>query len=168
MQIPRQQLEQCYFIHNFVSRARDPCKTGILDFIIPLVEQRSPRPPLHFVQAFEACAAASFSSKDLHSSKRSALQKYIAALATTSHALRGRATCRDDATIASVLLLGLSEQLMATTAGSMASSAHIHGLVHLVKLGGRERLETRAGWDIFRTVYSQVVCYRYVKFWFCC
>ena len=115
--------------------------------------------PAHYRYAFEACALASFNNGvgNRNHFEKEALGKYTKALSATFEALRDPKMAKEDATLGSVLLLGLFENISAKSMGMLAWGSHIEGAIYLVKLRGREQLQTKLGREMFIATRVQMV-----------
>ncbi|PFH63046.1 hypothetical protein XA68_10087 [Ophiocordyceps unilateralis] len=157
---PRVALEDqaaCHFMSNFVLVPHQGGVRGFMEFLVPLM--KVDRIPLHFRHAFDACALASLNNRvgtgnDLD---KDALASYTQALAATFAALRDPDVAKQDATLASVLLLGLFENISAKHIGMLAWGSHIEGAVQLAKSRGRKQLRTKVGLAMFIAVRTQMI-----------
>lgn len=157
---PRVALEDqaaCHFMSNFVLVPHQGSVRGFMEFLVPLMKVDCM--PQHFRHAFDACALASLNNRvgtgnDLD---KDALASYTKALATTFAALRDPDVAKQDATLASVLLLGLFENISARHIGMLAWGSHIEGAVQLAKTRGRKQLRTKVGLAMFIAVRTQMI-----------
>ncbi|PHH79404.1 hypothetical protein CDD80_4857 [Ophiocordyceps camponoti-rufipedis] len=157
---PRVALEDqaaCHFMSNFVLVPHQGSVRGFMEFLVPLM--KVDRIPQHFRHAFDACALASLNNRvgtgnDLD---KDALASYTKALAATFAALRDPDVAKHDATLASVLLLGLFENISARHIGMLAWGSHIEGAVQLAKTRGRKQLRTKVGLAMFIAVRTQMI-----------
>ncbi|KYK56066.1 Zn-C6 fungal-type DNA-binding domain protein [Drechmeria coniospora] len=155
--VPVENRATCHFISNFVLLPSHGSVRGFMEFLIPLLKME--HLPRHFTYAFDACALASLNNRvgagsDLD---KEALGRYTKALSATNLALRDPAVARLDATLASVLLLGLFESIAARQFGTLAWGTHIEGAIELVKARGRKQLRTKLGLLMFIAVRTQMV-----------
>jgi Fungal specific transcription factor domain len=110
LDVPVEEQASCHFVSNFVLIPRQGSTRGFLEFLLPLLKTESPNP--HFQQAFSACAMASLGNRancygnDIHDR---ALAEYSKALNSTHTALKDPEAAKSDATLATVLMLGLFE-----------------------------------------------------------
>jgi hypothetical protein len=111
LKIPTKEVATCHFVSNFILTPRDGRTIGHLEFVLPLLKQEGP--DSHFHHAFNACAMAFLNNRGGMGVRLwdSALSEYSLALAKTNAALRDEQTQQSDATLASVLLLGMFEVL---------------------------------------------------------
>ena len=158
LQLPVEEQASCHFISNYILLPRQGTTRGYMEYLVPLMstEQQAP----HFKLAFEACSFASLGNgvgpgNDLD---KRALGKYTKALAMTFQALKDPELSKTDATLASVLLLGLFENITARQIGMLAWGSHTEGAIQLVKQRGRKQLRTKTGLQLFIAVRTQMVC----------
>lgn len=128
-----------------------------MEFLVPLV--KSDTIPSHFKLAFDACALAALNNQvgtgnDLD---KEALGKYTKALSATFAALRDPEVAKLDATLVSVLLLGLFENITARKLGMLARGPHVEGAIQLAKSRGRKQLRTKIGLAMFIAVRTQMI-----------
>ncbi|KAM4065043.1 fungal specific transcription factor [Hirsutella rhossiliensis] len=156
---PLKDVASCHFISNYVLIPRQgfTATRGWLEFVLPLLKQEPPIP--HFKHAFNACAMASLNNRvgTGNDFERQALGHYTKALATTFTALRDPDMVKQDATLASILLLSLFESITAKSLGMFAWSSHVEGAIELVKTRGPEQLKTKTGMDLFAAVRIQMI-----------
>lgn len=128
-----------------------------MEFIVPLLTVENV--PTHYKYAFEACALASLNNRvgNRNHFEKQALGKYTKALSTIFAALRDQEAMKEDATLATVLLLGLFENITAKTMGILAWGSHIEGAIHLVRARGSKQFQTKVGRDMFIAVRTQMV-----------
>lgn len=135
-----------------------------MEFVVPLVKADRPAP--HFQSAFDACALASLGNRvgPGNNYDKQALGHYTKALASTFAALKDPDLAKQDSTLASVLLLGLFENITARQLGMLAWGSHIEGAIQLVKARGKKQLRTKVGLALFVAVRTQMVrspfCYQ--------
>lgn len=156
-QLPVEDQAACHFVSNFVLVPPQGSVRGYMDFLIPLVKMNNI--PQHFRYAFDACALASLNNRvgTGNDFEKEALGKYTKALSATFAALRDPDVAKQDATLASVLLLGLFENITARQLGMLAWGSHIEGAVQLAKARGRKQLRTKVGLAMFIAVRTQMV-----------
>lgn len=156
-QVPVEDQAACHFVSNFVLVPHQGSVRGFLDFVMPLMKLDGT--PQHFKCAFDACALASLNNRvgSGNDFEKEALGKYTRALSATFSALRDPEVAKQDATLASVLLLGLFENITAKHVGMLAWGSHIEGAVQLVKARGRKQLRTKVGLAMFIAVRTQMV-----------
>lgn len=126
-----------------------------MEYLIPLM--RMDRIPQHLKYAFDACALASLNNRVGTSNdiEKEALEKYTKALSATVAAFKDPEAAAQDATLASVLLLGLFENI--TGRHLQSWSFHIEGAIQLVKTRGPTQLLTEIGLAMFIAVRTQMV-----------
>ncbi|EQK99694.1 hypothetical protein G6O67_001269 [Ophiocordyceps sinensis] len=156
-QVPVEDQAACHFVSNFVLVPHQGSVRGFLDFVMPLMKLDGT--PQHFKCAFDACALASLNNRvgSGNDFEKEALGKYTRALSATFSALRDPEVAKQDATLASVLLLGLFENITAKHVGMLAWGSHIEGAVQLVKARGRKQLRTKVGLAMFIAVRTQMI-----------
>jgi hypothetical protein len=157
LQLPVEQQASCHFVSNFVLIPRQGTSRGYMEFLPQLLGAESDYK--HFTYAFNACSLASFNNRvgsgaDFASE---ALGQYTKALASTHEALKDPVLALKDSTLASVLLLGLFENMTARQLGTMSWGSHIEGAIQLVKARGRKQLKTKAGLQLFIAVRTQMI-----------
>jgi hypothetical protein len=148
----------CFFISNYILVPQQGSTHGFMDFLVPLLASEPSNG--HFSHAFNACAYAALSNRYRTSDNRfgdEALSQYTRALSTTHAALRDPKKSTTDGTLASVLLLGLFENLTAKQMGMFAWGSHIEGAIQLVKARGRKQLRTKTGLILFIAVRTQLI-----------
>jgi hypothetical protein len=128
-----------------------------MDFLPSLLAEGGDR--THLKHAFDACALASLANRVAAGKEyeKQALGHYTKALAATSKALQDPLVSQNDATLASVLLLGLYENMAAKHIGSLNWGSHVEGAVQLVKARGRSQLQTARGVTLFIAVRTQLI-----------
>ncbi|KAK2616790.1 hypothetical protein QQS21_000167 [Conoideocrella luteorostrata] len=147
----------CHFVSNYVVLHRQGKSEGLMVFVIRILQ--ADKVPVHFQYAFEACALASLNNSvgTRNHFEREALGKYTKALSATFAAIQDPATAKQDATLASVLLLGLFENISVKVVEKCAWGSHIDGAMQLIKLRGPEQLKTKVGLDMFLVARMQMV-----------
>lgn len=156
-QLPLEEQAACHFISNYVLVPKHGSLVGFMEFVVPLLKTENVA--THYKYAFEACALASLNNGvgNRNHFEKQALGKYTKALSSTFAALRDPAMAKEDSTLASVLLLGMFENITAKTMGMLAWGSHIEGAIQLAKARGRKQLETKVGLDLFVAVRTQMV-----------
>lgn len=156
-QVPIEDRAACHFVSNFVLIPNQGNARGFMEFLIPLMKME--HIPPHFKFAFDACALASLNNRvgTGNDFEKEALGKYTKALSATFVALRDPDVAKQDATLASVLLLGLFENITARQLGMLAWGSHIEGAIQLAKARGRKQLRTKVGLAMFIAVRTQMV-----------
>lgn len=108
MTTPIHQQAACYFLSNFVLLPEAGAMKGYLDFIIPLLKQVDPSPPL--LHAFSAVSLAALGTRP---NSKSLLPKadvwYVEALKEITVALKDPIVASSDSTLAAVMLLASFE-----------------------------------------------------------
>ncbi|PHH67650.1 hypothetical protein CDD82_1244 [Ophiocordyceps australis] len=147
----------CHFISNFVLVPRQGGVRGFMEFLIPLMKMD--HVPPHFWHSFYACALASLNNRvgTGHDLEREAVGMYSMALASTYTAVRDPEVSKQDATLASVLLLGLFENITARNVGTLAWGTHTEGAIQLTRARGRKQLRTKLGLAMFIAVRTQMI-----------
>jgi hypothetical protein len=131
-----------------------------MEYLVPML--KADRHPPHFKLAFNACALASLGNRVGAGIEiqNTALSQYTKALASTYQALRDPEVSKHDTTLASILLLGLFENISAKQLGMLAWGSHIEGAIQLVKARGRKQLRTKNGLLLFIAVRTQMVNFK--------
>ncbi|KAL3465879.1 hypothetical protein BJX64DRAFT_296757 [Aspergillus heterothallicus] len=95
---------------------------------------------------------------DLLKLKRSASEEYSLALRATNRDLQDPVSATSDSTLATVLLLGLYEQILACHESDMVHgwSNHVQGAVRLIELRGEEQLKSVIEMELFTVVRLQL------------
>lgn len=157
LKLPLDEQASCHFISNYVLIPRQGSTRGYMEFVVPLLKATSNTQ--HFKSAFDACALASLGNRvgPGNDFEKQALGKYTKALAETFNALKDPEMASTDATLASVLLLGLFENITAKQIGMLAWGSHTEGAIQIVKARGREQLKTKSGLILFIAVRTQMV-----------
>lgn len=156
-QLPVETIAPCYFHFNFIAAPHQRIIKGFNEYLALITSDRSQFP--HFEFVFDACAMATLSQQaaDGRQLRAKALESYTKALAATSTALWDPSKTLQDATLASVLLLGLFENITAASSSLMAWSSHIEAAVRIVKARGQKQLRTKIGSDMFVAVRTFMV-----------
>jgi transcription factor-like protein len=158
LNVPVEQMASCHFVSNYVLIPRQGSTRGFHEYLLPLLRSESPSSPLH--HAFNACALASLGNRPdaaTISLNSKALGHYTKALAATHVVLQDADLGKSDATLASVLMLGLFENITARKMGMFAWGSHIEGAIQLVKARGRKQLRTKTGLLLFIAVRTQMI-----------
>lgn len=149
-----------FFLSNWVLLPYQGSNRGYLDFLLPLL--RTSPPDSHLSLTFSAVGLAALANR--HSpginSKGMlpyAAQKYEKALKRTNEALRDPILAKQDSTLASVLLLGLFEQITSCRSNLMGWGSHVDGAVALIRMRGKKQLRTSVGKGLFIAVRTQMV-----------
>lgn len=149
-----------FFLSNWVLLPHQGSNRGYLDFLLPLL--RTSPPDSHLSLTFSAVGLAALANR--HSpginSKGMlpyAAQKYEKALKRTNEALRDPILAKQDSTLASVLLLGLFEQITSCRSNLMGWGSHVDGAVALIRMRGKKQLRTSVGKGLFIAVRTQMV-----------
>jgi hypothetical protein len=156
-QVPIIDQASCHFISNFVLVPRQGSTRGFMEYLVPMLRTESH--PQHFRLAFDACALASLGNRVGAgvNIRNMALARYTKALASTYQALRDPEISRQDSTLASILLLGMFENISAKQLGMLAWGSHIEGAIQLVKARGKKQLQSPNGLSLFIAVRTQMV-----------
>ncbi|KAK2596738.1 hypothetical protein QQS21_006193 [Conoideocrella luteorostrata] len=157
VQQPLEELATCHFISNYILLPHHGKFIGFMEFVVPLL--KTGKAPSHYRHAFEACALASLNNGvgNRNHFEQLAIGKYTKALSATSAAIKDPEVAKEDATLATVLLLALFENITGKAVGRLAWGSHVDGAMQLVKLRGREQLQTQLGFDMFITVRMQMI-----------
>ncbi|PNH26641.1 hypothetical protein VD0002_g10095 [Verticillium dahliae] len=158
LDVPVEQMASCHFVSNYVLIPRQGSTRGFHEYLLPLLKSEMPSSHLH--HAFNACALASLGNRPNASATKlnaKALGHYTKALAATHIALQHPEQGKSDATLASVLMLGLFENITARQMGMFAWGSHIEGAIQLVKARGRKQLRTKTGFLLFVAVRTQMI-----------
>lgn len=108
--IPTEQVASCHFFSNFILIPQQGGTKGFMAYLQPLM--RSEGQNSHLQHAFKACSLAHLGNRVRSNGGDildRALSEYTKALAATHTALASPESCRTDASLAAVLLLGLYE-----------------------------------------------------------
>lgn len=146
----------CHFLSNYVLIPRQGNGRGFHEYVVPLLRAEEVAP--HFKAAFDACAMASFANTrgDQLLVER-ALRIHSKALGAINVALNNPDTIKQDSTLASILLLGLFENITTRNLGMLAWGPHIRAAIQLVRKRGRKQLRTKIGVALFIAVRTQMV-----------
>ncbi|KAH6606258.1 hypothetical protein Trco_005411 [Trichoderma cornu-damae] len=146
----------CHFLSNYVLIPRLGNGRGFHEYVIPLLRAEDVAP--HFKAAFDACAMASFAnSQGNHHLAERALRTHSKALGAINVALNNPDTIKQDSTLASILLLGLFENITTRNLGMLAWGPHIRAAIQLVRKRGRKQLRTKIGVALFIAVRTQMI-----------
>lgn len=110
LSLPIGELALCYFASNFMLIPRRPFGGRFFEFIVPVLQGQAPDSAVQY--ALRACAFSALGNRwvsetvDFHAI---GLSQYTAALAKTTQSLKDPRLKTADATLATVLLLGLFE-----------------------------------------------------------
>ncbi|UNI17361.1 hypothetical protein JDV02_003707 [Purpureocillium takamizusanense] len=156
-QVPLEDQAACHFVSNYVLVPPQGSVRGYMEFLIPLMKLGNVPP--HFRYAFDACALASLNNRvgTGNDFEKEALGKYTKALSATFAAIQNPEVARQDTTLASVLLLGLFENITARQLGMLAWGSHIEGAIQLARARGRKQLRTKVGLAMFIAVRTQMI-----------
>ncbi|KAK1774050.1 hypothetical protein QBC45DRAFT_426145 [Copromyces sp. CBS 386.78] len=131
-----------------------------MDYLIPLMKTETISSAPHLQFAFNACALASLGNRvksDGVDFAASAHGEYAKALRATQAALMDPVRCTSDSVLATVLLLGMFENITAKKLGEFAWGSHIEGAIQLVKARGKKQLQTQTGLQLFIAVRTQQI-----------
>lgn len=162
---PRQSVE-CLALHHFlfnyvyISQQQRSTTPGSFDFVLPLLHA-APHSP--FKPALNAAALALFNNRVVHSNEVDAriTHLYSQALKGIYAALEEPFMLKGDETLASVLMLGLVENI---SDRHSSWQWHIYGAAKLVVLRGPEQLNTKLGLDLFLAAQVRMVG---LTIWYC-
>ncbi|KAL5317674.1 hypothetical protein ACEPPN_014772 [Leptodophora sp. 'Broadleaf-Isolate-01'] len=155
MTTPLSQQASCYFLANFVLVPEAGTMRGYLDFVIPLLKQRTP--PQSLVLAFSAVTLAALGTRP--NSKAllpTADLWYLKALKEINLALQNPKTASTDSTLASVMLMASFEQLTPSRMKVGGWSSHIDGAVAVMKSRTMEQWRTPVGKELFIAVRAHM------------
>ncbi|KAK0723254.1 hypothetical protein B0T26DRAFT_256947 [Lasiosphaeria miniovina] len=160
LSVPVDQRATCYFASNLILLPQVDTAEGVWEFLVPLVESEPPDSALSC--AFRACAYALLGNRMVASTVSLAnmsLKEHTLALAKTHLSLKAPATATADATLASVLLLSLYENITAIKSPQMlAWRSHIDGAVVIVKTRGRAQMcSSKTGAHLFKAVRHYLI-----------
>ncbi|OAA56226.1 Zn(2)-C6 fungal-type DNA-binding domain protein [Niveomyces insectorum RCEF 264] len=152
-------LALCYFAANFMLVPRTETAGGFFEYITPVLHDQPRTSALQY--ALRACAFAALGNRwasdtvDVHAI---GISQYTAALAKTTNDLRDPQASKADATLATVLLLGLFENITAKKE-LVAWRSHIEGAVQIVQKRGTRKLRTRSEQLLFNSVRLQLIAH---------
>ncbi|KAK1774825.1 hypothetical protein QBC45DRAFT_25544 [Copromyces sp. CBS 386.78] len=158
--VPLAQRAAYYFASNFLYVPLGQMPHGFMDYLVPLIDAEPQDGALR--SALNACAIAALGNREKANNLNLAnvsLREHTLALAKTHAALGNPLTSNSDATLATVLLLGLYESITAIKDSRMlAWRSHIDGAIQIVKLRGREQMRsTKTGTLLFQAVRHSVI-----------
>ncbi|KAK4664452.1 uncharacterized protein QC763_505650 [Podospora pseudopauciseta] len=185
LSIPVEDLATCHFLSNFVlvPPQEQHSARGYNHFLLPLLQQysngTSREEITHLQHAFNACALASLgerygapspgrghgrltTGKEKETLLRKGAEEYTLALMATNAALRDPVRCKEDGTLAAVLLLGMFENITARQDTGSAWGSHVEGAVQLVKARGKKQLKSKLGVQLFVVVRSQLIIHNFI------
>ncbi|KAI3392678.1 hypothetical protein diail_5318 [Diaporthe ilicicola] len=159
--VPVDQRASHFFAWNFImvpgQRGRN---SGHLDYLLPLLNSET-RPDSAFQLAYSACALAAMGNRvkaDSTNLVELSFMQHSRALAAIHQALKDPAQCKNDSTLATVLLLSLFEKITAAKeVGLLAWRTHIEGAMHLVRSRGREMVQNKDSVLLFNAVRLQII-----------
>ncbi|CCC09468.1 unnamed protein product [Sordaria macrospora k-hell] len=160
IQISTETQASCHFVSNFVLIPRQGTTRGFMDYLIPLMKTETLSSAPHLQFAFNACALASLGNRvksDGIDFAASAHGEYAKALRATQAALMDPVKYTSDSVLATVLLLGMFENITAKKLGEFAWGSHIEGAIQLVKARGKKQLKTQTGLQLFIAVRTQQI-----------
>jgi hypothetical protein len=176
LSLPIGELALCYFASNFMLIPRRPFGSGYLEFIVPVLQDQPPDSAVQY--ALRACAFSALGNRwvcetvDFHAI---GVSQYTAALAKTAQSLKDPRKKTADATLATVLLLGLFEvcmqwyrDMLDSTCSNRRQSitakkemfawrSHIEGAVQIVQNRGPRKIRSRVEKLLFNAVRLQLV-----------
>ncbi|KUI58198.1 White-opaque regulator 1 [Cytospora mali] len=158
LNIPTEELASCHFLSNFILVPREGSTRGFMGYLLPMLKSEGQNS--HLQRAFNACSLAHLGNR-VKSNEGDildkALSEYTKALAATHTALTDPDSFKSDASLATVLLLGLYENITAKERGMFSWGSHIEGAISLVKSRGRRQLRTKTGLHLFIAVRTQMI-----------
>ncbi|MCJ1434236.1 hypothetical protein MMC27_003603 [Xylographa pallens] len=147
----------CYFFRNYVCEESRSSR-GYFDYLPSIISSNVT------VGSALIDAVISLGMVGLSNAKHAseimipAKERYSLALHATNSSLRDEEYAKADQTLITVMLLGLYETNTCTSPRSMQSwTQHICGAVQLLRLRGKEQLQTRIGHQLFVQIRSQVI-----------
>ncbi|TVY42684.1 White-opaque regulator [Lachnellula subtilissima] len=160
LSVPIEQQAPCFFVTNFIIPLSDRgtgTGPGHFDYLEPLMKTTGPNSTLSV--AFKAVAMAALANRP-NSRGRGLLPKamgqYAKALKATNLALQNPAQQKTDQTLASILMLGFFETILAQSNSAQAWYSHVDGAVQVVRMRGKKQLRTKIGRSMFRVVRNQM------------
>ncbi|MCJ1314939.1 hypothetical protein MMC15_000253 [Xylographa vitiligo] len=157
LSVPIESQAMCYFFQNYVSQSPQPSK-GYFDYLSCIFSSNDA------VERSLIDAVVSLGMVGLSNTKHAseimipAKERYTLALQATNSALGDEKDAKADQTLITVMLLGLYETNTCTSPRSMQSwTQHISGAVQLLRLRGKEQLQTRIGHRLFIQLRGQVI-----------
>lgn len=155
---PIDQQAACFFLTNYVLVPGPETMTarGHLEFLLPLLKSQPANSPftLTFTSVGLATMAVRPNSSALMPMARSS---YIKALKQINFALKDPSTAMSDATLATILLLTVFEQITSSGMELTGWSSHIHGAVTIIKSRDKKSFETQIGRALFFAVRELMV-----------
>ncbi|KAL1894253.1 hypothetical protein Sste5346_006039 [Sporothrix stenoceras] len=157
LSLPIGELALCYFASNFMLIPRQPFGGTYFEFIVPVLQGQPPDSAMQY--ALRACAFSALGNRwvsdtvDFHAI---GLSQYTAALAKTTQSLKDPRQKTADATLATVLLLGLFESITAKKE-MFAWRSHIEGAVQIVHNRGPRKIRSRVEKLLFNSVRMQLI-----------
>ncbi|KAK2608902.1 hypothetical protein QQS21_002615 [Conoideocrella luteorostrata] len=154
-QIPLEEKASCFFVANWVLLPRKTDFSGFLDCLLPLT--RSKTIPTHLHYALSACSIACFGNGRRADLNNYALWLHTKAVAATATALQDAQISKHDSTIATILLLGVFENITPKKIGATRWGNHADAVVKLVVARGYDQLQTKQGRTLFNAIRSQEI-----------
>lgn len=153
-------ISSSFFVAKFIKAPNQRIIRGFFEFVAVLHSSE-----LHAVPCFkrivDACSLESFQNSHLLQEWKSLQERarslYTQALAETAAALQDPKTAMQDATLASILLLGLFEDVASTRPTLPYWNSHIPGAIQLVKARGPTQLRTKTGLELYFAVRTFAV-----------
>ncbi|OAA61361.1 Fungal transcriptional regulatory protein [Cordyceps fumosorosea ARSEF 2679] len=156
IKIPLQDAASCHFLSNWVLLPPEGTNRGFFEFLLPIQKKATRGSP--FYLAFKACALSSLTQKGFDPTiERQATSYYVKALAATTDALSRPSVATSDATLATVMLLGLYEIQSASGRGVEGWVAHASGSMQLMNSRSWKKLNTDLGMSIFVAVRVNLI-----------
>ncbi|TVY36406.1 White-opaque regulator [Lachnellula occidentalis] len=158
LSVPIEQQAPCFFVTNFILPLSDTGSgPGHFAYLAPLMKTAGPNSTLSV--AFQAVAMAALANRP-NSRGRGLLPKamgqYAKALKATNLALQNPAQQKTDQTLASILMLGFFETVLAQSNSAQAWYSHVDGAIQVVRMRGKKQLRTKIGRSMFRVVRNQM------------
>ncbi|MCJ1283118.1 hypothetical protein MMC26_002445 [Xylographa opegraphella] len=157
LSVPIETQAMCYFFQNYVSECPQFSK-GYFDYL-PSIFISNDVVGSSLIDAVVSLGMVGLSNTK-HASEIMipAKERYSLTLQATNSALGDVEDAKADQILITVMLLGLYETNTCTTPRSMQSwTQHISGAVQLLRLRGKEQLQTRIGHQLFVQLRGQVI-----------
>ena len=138
----------CYFFHNFVLYATPDGRSGYLEFLPDLYQERNDK--AYFVEALTAVALASFANqRSMDQLMYRARRSYGRALSLMKDTLNNTDESKSDTAVTTLYLLTEYEII---SGNSSLWETHHAGQRELIRLRGRDQLKTRRGCALYRLI----------------
>ncbi|CAN8106482.1 unnamed protein product [Discula destructiva] len=159
--LPLDQHASHYFAAHFIMLpGNDSSKIGHLDYLIPMLRTETD-PNSAFQLAYAACGLAAMSNREKAVTTdlvQLAYMQHARALQAVFRALSDPVLCKQDDTLAAVLLLSFFENITASKeAGLLAWRSHVEGAIHIVQQRGPEMLADKYSMRLFNAVRLRII-----------